>query len=104
MNYAQYEHKIVKPIGVALNGWPLDSHVCNPGDLGCDNSATLKHALTRGACKWITLTDEEVVAWQIYNLQCAGKQAYASGPPPEAVSAGGESDGDNVDMADNNTV
>src|SRR5712691_9541713 len=104
MNYARYELKIVKSFGVALDGWPLDSRVCNPGGLGCDDSATLRDALTRGACKWIMLTDEEVVAQQIYNQQCAGEQAYTSGPPLEAVSAGGESNGDDVDMVDNNTV
>jgi hypothetical protein len=33
MNYFQYEQKIVKSFGVALDGWPLDGHICNPGGL-----------------------------------------------------------------------
>lgn len=86
MNYSQYEQKIVKPFGVALDGWPIDGHICNPGGLGCKDTTTLRDALARGVCKWITLTEEEVAARQIYNQQCAGEQTH--GPPLEVVSAG----------------
>ena len=82
MNYAHYEQKIIEPFGVALDGWPLDGQVCNPGDIGCKDAAALRDALERGVCKWITLTPEEVCARKIYNRQSnSGQQVDV--PPLE---------------------
>jgi hypothetical protein len=39
INYRHYENKIVKPLGVALDGWPLPGNVRNPGDLTRDDLA-----------------------------------------------------------------
>ena len=82
MNYAHYEQKIVEQFGVALDGWPLGGQVCNPGEIGCKDAATLRDALEHGVCKWITLTPEEVCARKIYNRQSNGSQ-QVGGPPPE---------------------
>jgi len=81
MNYTHYEDKIVETFNVALDSWPLCSRVCNPGGLSCYEASTLKDALASGACKWTTLTPEEVSARKVDNLYrvANGEQVY--GPP-----------------------
>jgi len=81
MNYTHYEDKIVEALNVALDGWPLCSRVCNPGSLSCYEANTLKDALASGACKWVTLTLEEVAARKVDNWHrvANGEQVY--GPP-----------------------
>jgi hypothetical protein len=60
INYRHYENKIVKPLGVALDGWPLPGNVRNPGDLTRDDLAILRNALDNGQCKWVILTPQQV--------------------------------------------
>jgi hypothetical protein len=81
MNYAQYENKIVELLAVALDGWPLPGRVCNPGNLNSNDMNILSKALTRGMCKWITLTPEEVSARKLYNQQCVANGEQVYGPP-----------------------
>ena len=99
MNYANYEQKIVEACEVALIGWPLDGHVCNPGDLGCNDLYTLNDALSRGVCKWITLTPEEAAARRIDNQHRSSNGEQVYGPPRKqrarkaALTGGDGSDG-----------
>ena len=58
MNYARYEHKIVQSVGVALDGWPINGRVRNPGDLTCVEATILRGALVHGMCKWVILTPD----------------------------------------------
>src|SRR5260221_13561265 len=81
MNYIHYEDKIVEVLEVALDGWPIPGRICNPGDLNCGDMNKLRKALTRGVCKWVTLTPEEVSARQIDNQQCAANGEQVYGPP-----------------------
>ncbi len=81
MNYPHYEDKIVERLAVALDGWPLPGRVRNPGDLSSDDMKTLLKALTRGVCKWISLTPEEVSARKLSNQQCVANGEQVYGPP-----------------------
>jgi hypothetical protein len=108
MNYINYEGKIVETHGVALDGWPFPGRICNPGGLSTYDGDTLMTALTRGVCKWIILTPEEVSARWIDNQSrtANGEQVY--GPPRKqrarngVVTHGGnnEDDGDDDDDDD----
>jgi len=105
MNYSHYEDKIVKSLGVALVGWPLPSHVCNPGSLSSNNVDTLMKALDCRACKWITLMPEEVSAQKIDNQYHAanGEQVYGPLQKQWAWNAASHGDGkDNDDDDDDN--
>jgi hypothetical protein len=55
---------------VALKGWPFSSYICNLGDLRFDDFKTLWMALSRGVCKWVALTLEEVAAQKVDNKLC----------------------------------
>jgi len=101
MNYAHYEQKIVESFGVALDGWPFDGGVCNPGGLGCNDLETLRDALEHRVCKWTKLSSEELLARRIYNQQRIANSEQA-GPlqeqqPHNRVSAGSGSDGSDGD-------
>jgi len=101
MNYTHYEGKIVETHEVALDSWPIHGRICNPGGLSTYDCDTLMTALTRGVCKWVTLTPEEVSACWIDNQQHAanGKQVYR--PPQKqraqnvAATCGGDNNDDN---------
>ena len=100
MNYTNYEQKIVEHFGVALDGWPLDGHVCNPGDLGCKDMALLRDALENGVCKWTLLTSEELSARKAANQQSAvnNNRPPQEQQPCNVVSTGSGSGDDAVDM------
>ena len=85
MNYAQYQCKIVRSLGVALDGWPLGGRVCNLGDIGSNEAAILNRALIHGMCKWVILEPEELSA-----SQC-DSQHHANN---------GEGNNDNIEMED----
>jgi hypothetical protein len=62
MNYPHYEDKIVKPLGVVLDGWPIEGSVCNPGLLSRNDGAILENALCNNRCKWVILSPDELAA------------------------------------------
>jgi len=102
MNYSHYEDKIVKSLGVALVGWPLPSHVCNPGSLSSNDVDTLMKALDRRACKWITLMPEEVSAWKIDNQHHAANGEQVYGPLRKQRARNAASHGDGKDNDNDN--
>ena len=81
MNYTHYEDKIVESFGVALDGWPLHGHVCNPGTLSSSDMNTLWKALACSVCKWVALTPEELSAQKIDNQHCVANGEEVYGPP-----------------------
>ena len=85
MNYAQYERKIVKSLGVALDGWPIVGHIRNPGNLSCNEATILKNALVHGVCKWVIQTPVVLSARQHDNQHFANN---------------GEGNDDDVEMGD----
>ena len=98
MNYAQYEQKIVESFGVALDGWPFDGGVCNPGGLGCNDLETLRDALEHKVCKWTKLSSEELLVWWIYNQQCTANSKQARPlHEQQLVSTGSGSNGSDGD-------
>lgn len=74
MNYPHYEDKIVKPLGVVLDGWPIEGCVRNPGLLTCNDAAILEDALCNNRCKWIILSPDELAARKAGNLMCVENQ------------------------------
>lgn len=74
MNYVHYEHRIVEKLGVALAGWPLDGHICNPGVLTTDDALVLKNALANKTCKWVRLN-----AWQLKDRKANNAQRAING-------------------------
>jgi len=101
MNYANYERKIVEQYGVELTGWPLLSHVCNPGELNTRDTAILKKALVNDQCKWKPLTQEEVTARAHSNKQCEANGESVYGPSwksraPKVPPINSEIQGDRV--------
>jgi hypothetical protein len=103
MNYVHYERKIVKLLGVALTGWPINGPVQNPGELTRDNAIILRNALAAKECKWIRLTTQQVAIQKASNQQRSanGEQVYSPprkqwarkiGPCDELETEGGEMD------------
>ena len=82
MNYRHYENKIVKPLGVALDGWPLPGNVCNPGDLTRNDLAILRNALDNGQCKWVILTPQQVSDREASDQEHEANGEVVDGQPP----------------------
>ncbi|KAG2107635.1 uncharacterized protein F5147DRAFT_774080 [Suillus discolor] len=60
MNYNNYEGKIVKTYGVALENFP--GTVQNPGKIGCcEDLIKLYDLLFKGACSWTKLTSDKLM-------------------------------------------
>jgi hypothetical protein len=106
INYSRYEAMIVEQLAVALDGWPLPGCVQNPGDLNTNNMSILSNALSRGICKWVALTPEEVSARKLYNQQCVANGEQVYGPPrkqraQKVASHGGDGNNSDDDDSDN---
>ena len=101
MNYSHYEDKIVERFGVALDKWPLPGRVSNPGHLSVVDLNIVSKALTRGVCKWVALTPEELLARKLDNQQRVenGEQVY--GPPRKKRVQNVTSHGGGDDNSDN---
>lgn len=74
MNYPHYEDKIVKALGVALDGWPIEGCVRNPGLLTRNDAAVLEDALRKNRCQWVILSPDELAARKTNNLMCTENQ------------------------------
>ncbi|KIK15941.1 hypothetical protein PISMIDRAFT_114259, partial [Pisolithus microcarpus 441] len=73
MNYINYKKQIMEKLGVALHGWPIPGHVCNPSKL-----EKLLDALKEEKCKWVRLTPQELATRIADNKarQAWGEQIY----------------------------
>ncbi|KIK12269.1 hypothetical protein PISMIDRAFT_121150, partial [Pisolithus microcarpus 441] len=79
MNYTNYECQIVECYGIMLTGWPFSGIVQNPSKIGGQAEVEkLLDALNSEACKWVRLTDEELRARVIHNMerQARGESVY----------------------------
>lgn len=62
MNYRNYERAIVERHSVALINWPLSVMVQNPSQIGGRSQVqTLLDALKSDQCKWVSLSEEELL-------------------------------------------
>jgi hypothetical protein len=80
MNYENYECKIVEHLGVKLVGWPLHGRVCQPGTLSIEDAIILRKALADKSCKWVRLTDVQVMARKDDNLKRQANGEVVYGP------------------------
>ncbi|KAG1883116.1 hypothetical protein F4604DRAFT_1576681 [Suillus subluteus] len=63
MNYTNYNQAIVECHGIELKGWPSELlPIQNPSHIGgCKSAQLLLSMLIEGTCKWMKLTEEELV-------------------------------------------
>ena len=113
MNYTNYELHIIKHYGAALIGWPVSGHVRNPSKIGGRQEVEkLLNALESEMCKWVKLTQEQLVAQAAQNKawQAAGEKVYHpqhvcgsnSGASKNTVDTEEENDEDDEDEDDEN--
>jgi hypothetical protein len=78
MNYNNYEWKIVKRFGVALQGWPVGT-IRNPASVNSRIELDRLHdALTNMTCKWTKLSEADLSALKANNKVRSerGEQIY----------------------------
>jgi hypothetical protein len=90
MDYVHYEHLIIVKLGVALAGWPLVGHICNPRALTSDDALVLKNALANKTCKWVRLTVQQLKDRKASNTQhaAAGEDVYGPSWKKQAKKTG----------------
>ncbi|KAG2130723.1 hypothetical protein DEU56DRAFT_740460, partial [Suillus clintonianus] len=79
MNYTNYERAIVERHGVELTKWPLPGGVKNPSKAGGRAQVqVLLNALKSDSCKWVSLSDKELVKRMKDNRDrhARGEQVY----------------------------
>jgi hypothetical protein len=104
MNYDNYEGKIVERYGVELKGWPI-GQIRNPSKVNTRTDLDqLAHTLAVGTCKWVLLTEDELIARKENNHAHAAKGAPVYKPRKSKKTAGnghrsqgGVSDGNGED-------
>ncbi|KAG1860234.1 hypothetical protein DFJ58DRAFT_778725 [Suillus subalutaceus] len=79
MNYTNYECAIVEHHSIELTKWPLPGGVKNPSKVGGRAQVkALLDALESKSCKWVSLSEEELVKRMKDNRarQAHGEQVY----------------------------